>query len=202
MTTENSTETKINWDRLAKDVLFRIRLLAAADQRVKGPSEVIDALRRDAIIPNVQILAEFCENVRVEAVDDNGDSGDEDDADTGDDEDDEDDDEGGGDWYEDPDEDDDEDDDDDEAPSDTLDKEALINTLDKGYHIAIELMEHLRDTQKLDFGQAMLGISVALALGAIRGNLSRDEILNALGHVIDVVGAVDARIAADEKQEA
>lgn len=55
-----------DWARLERDVVERIRILAAASSRLGGPSELRAKVLRDLVLPNVRLLAEFCTNVRIE----------------------------------------------------------------------------------------------------------------------------------------
>jgi hypothetical protein len=67
----NETTTSIaqlkraNWDTLQVDVASRIRLLRSTVMRLED-SATSDAIARDLILPNLALLAEFCENVSID----------------------------------------------------------------------------------------------------------------------------------------
>ncbi len=56
---------KADWDQLQRDVATRISLLRATVNRIDADAAG-DAIARDLILPNVRLLAEFCENVDID----------------------------------------------------------------------------------------------------------------------------------------
>jgi hypothetical protein len=54
-----------DWKRLERDVVERIRALAAFDE-AEMPDDVRAKLWNDVVMPNLRLLAEFCVNVRVD----------------------------------------------------------------------------------------------------------------------------------------
>ena len=55
---------KADWDRLQRDVATRINLLRATVNRLDS-DDAGNAIARDLILPNITLLAEFCENVDI-----------------------------------------------------------------------------------------------------------------------------------------
>ena len=55
---------KADWDRLQRDVATRINLLRATVNRIDS-DDAGNAIARDLILPNITLLAEFCENVDI-----------------------------------------------------------------------------------------------------------------------------------------
>lgn len=64
-TTSISQLKRANWDTLQVDVASRIRLLRATVMRMEDGA-ASDAIARDLIVPNLALLAEFCENVHID----------------------------------------------------------------------------------------------------------------------------------------
>jgi len=56
---------KADWDQMEKDVVERIRMLKALAMKLE-PSEIHDKIADDLIAPNCALLAQFCENVKIE----------------------------------------------------------------------------------------------------------------------------------------
>lgn len=56
---------KADWDQLQRDVATRISLLRATVNRIDADAAG-EAIARDLILPNVRLLAEFCENVDID----------------------------------------------------------------------------------------------------------------------------------------
>jgi hypothetical protein len=66
--TKMETLKNADWDKLEKDVVDRIRMLRALV--VKTDSDPVnDAIASDLILPNITLLAEFCENIDIEGGD-------------------------------------------------------------------------------------------------------------------------------------
>lgn len=56
-----------DWNRLERDVVLRIRALAAiCSDKLDAPEDLRAAIYRDLVLPNVRLLAEFCSAVRID----------------------------------------------------------------------------------------------------------------------------------------
>lgn len=55
---------KVSWDGMAEDVSKRIHLLGSLSL-VADRTPLIDKIAEDLILPNIRLLAEFCENVEI-----------------------------------------------------------------------------------------------------------------------------------------
>ena len=64
-TTSIAQLKRANWDTLQVDVASRIRLLRSTVMRLED-NAASDAIARDLILPNLALLAEFCENVSMD----------------------------------------------------------------------------------------------------------------------------------------
>ena len=57
----------VDWERLERDVVARIRALAAVcSDKLNAPAELRERIWEDLVLPNARLLAEFCTNVHVE----------------------------------------------------------------------------------------------------------------------------------------
>jgi len=55
---------KVSWDGMAEDVSKRIHLLGSLSLVAEG-TPLMDKIVEDLILPNLRLLAEFCENVEI-----------------------------------------------------------------------------------------------------------------------------------------
>lgn len=55
-----------NWDQMEQDVVERIRYLKLICQKLDAGKPLNDAIANDLIMPNIRLLAEFCESVKCE----------------------------------------------------------------------------------------------------------------------------------------
>ncbi len=63
---------KANWDEMEREVVARIRVLAQTARAMARPphnAEIADKLATGLILPNVQLLAAFCEAVDLDDAD-------------------------------------------------------------------------------------------------------------------------------------
>lgn len=56
---------KPDWLSLKEEVCRKIDYVAAAWEKLDAPDEWKDKIRRDLLLPNLELLAEFCANVDV-----------------------------------------------------------------------------------------------------------------------------------------
>lgn len=66
--TKMETLKNADWDKLENDVVARIRMLRALVDKTDADA-VNDAIASDLILPNITLLAEFCENIDIEGGD-------------------------------------------------------------------------------------------------------------------------------------
>lgn len=66
--TKMETLKNADWDKLENDVVVRIRMLRALVGKTDADA-VNDAIASDLILPNITLLAEFCENIDIEGGD-------------------------------------------------------------------------------------------------------------------------------------
>lgn len=72
MTTSMKQLAKADWTKLEQDVIKRIRVLAVTSKKMSEPphnQKFADQLANDLILPNVQLLAKFCEAVDLDDAD-------------------------------------------------------------------------------------------------------------------------------------
>jgi hypothetical protein len=67
MTIKTKMETLKNadWDQLEKDVVIRIKALRVLVAKTDSDA-VNDAIANDLILPNISLLAEFCESIDID----------------------------------------------------------------------------------------------------------------------------------------
>ncbi len=58
-----------DWDRLEADVVTGIRALRAIVARLEPDKPLTESMAKNLIMPNLELLAEFCNNVSVEVDD-------------------------------------------------------------------------------------------------------------------------------------
>lgn len=65
--TQTDVPEPVAWERLERDVVTRIRVLAAVMMpKFAGGQELQQKLYNDVVLPNLRLLGEFCASVQIE----------------------------------------------------------------------------------------------------------------------------------------